>query len=228
MKSRILLVEDEPGLVMALSDLLRAEGHEVETALDGNQGREMALQGRFDALILDVMLPGVDGFEVCRAARQHGFDGGILMLTARTLIPDRVAGLRIGADDYLIKPFDPEELLARVNALLRRVHKATLTPVEQFQFGDVVVDFVREIVSKADKTVSFTAKELQLLRCLVDHRGELMTREQIIQRVWKEQPFTTTRTVDVHVASLRQKLETEPQSPKHLLTVWGAGYRFEK
>jgi len=228
MKSRILLVEDEPGLVMALSDLLRAEGHEVETALDGNQGREMALQGRFDALILDVMLPGVDGFEICRAARQHGFDGGILMLTARTLIPDRVAGLRIGADDYLVKPFDPEELLARVNALLRRVHKATLTPVERFQFGDVVVDFVRGIVSKADKTVNFTAKELQLLRCLVDHRGEVMTREQIIQRVWKEQPFTTARTVDVHVASLRQKLETEPQSPKHLLTVWGAGYRFEK
>ena len=116
MNSRILLVEDEPGLVMALSDLLRAEGHEIETALDGNQGREMALQGRFDALILDVMLPGVDGFEVCRTARQHGFDGGILMLTARTQIPDRVAGLRIGADDYLLKPFDSEELLARVNA----------------------------------------------------------------------------------------------------------------
>ncbi len=228
MSSRILLVEDEPGLVMTLTDLLRAEGHQVEAALDGNRGRELALQGRFDLLILDVMLPGLDGFEVCHAARQHGFDGGILMLTARSQIPDRVEGLRIGADDYLGKPFDPDELLARVNALLRRVHKAPLTPVERFQFEDVSVDFVRETVSKSGKAVDLTARELQLLRCLIDHRGEVMTREQILQRVWKEQRFITARTVDVHVAWLRQKIETEPQSPRHLLTVRGEGYVFEK
>lgn len=228
MSSRILLVEDEPGLVMTLTDLLRAEGHQVEAALDGNRGRELALQGRFDLLILDVMLPGLDGFEVCHAARQHGFDGGILMLTARSQIPDRVEGLRIGADDYLGKPFDPDELLARVNALLRRVHKAPLTPVERFQFEDVSVDFVRETVSKSGKAVDLSARELQLLRCLIDHRGEVMTREQILQRVWKEQRFITARTVDVHVAWLRQKIETEPQSPRHLLTVRGEGYVFEK
>ena len=150
------------------------------------------------------------------------------MLTARSQIPDRVEGLRIGADDYLGKPFDPDELLARVNALLRRVHKAPLTPVERFQFEDVSVDFVRETVSKSGKAVDLSARELQLLRCLIDHRGEVMTREQILQRVWKEQRFITARTVDVHVAWLRQKIETEPQSPRHLLTVRGEGYVFEK
>lgn len=228
MRTNILLVEDEPGLIMTLSDLLRGEGHCVETTQDGLQGRELALRGSFDLLILDIMLPGLDGLEVCRAAREHGFDGGILMLTARSQVPDRVAGLRIGADDYLVKPFDPEELLARVNALLRRVHKAGLTPVECFRFGDVEIDFARQTVLKGGKAVNLTAKELQLLRCLIDHRGEVLTRELILRRVWKEQPFITIRTVDVHVAWLRQKLEAEPQTPRHVMTVRGEGYVFEK
>ena len=143
MSATILLVEDEPGLVLTLSDLLRAAGYTVETASNGIRGRDLALQKQFDLLILDVMLPGLDGFEICHAAREHGFDGGILMLTARSQVPDRVTGLRTGADDYLVKPFDPDELLARVNALLRRVHKERLTPVMRFQFGDVLVDFAQ-------------------------------------------------------------------------------------
>jgi DNA-binding response OmpR family regulator len=228
MSSNILLVEDEPGLVLTVADLLRAEGYKVETASDGNRGRELALRKAYDLLILDVMLPGVDGFEICRAAREYGFDGGILMLTARSQIPDRVTGLRTGADDYLVKPFDPEELLARVSALLRRVHKEQLTPVMCFQFGEVLVDFMQGTVVKAGNPVSLTAKEMQLLRCLIDHRGEVVTREQILQRIWKDQPFITVRTVDVHVSWLRQKLEAELQSPRHILTVRGEGYRFEK
>lgn len=228
MSSNILLVEDEPGLVLTVSDLLRAEGYKVESALDGNRGRELALRNAYDLLILDVMLPGLDGFEICHAAREHGFDGGILMLTARSRIPDRVIGLRTGADDYLVKPFDPDELLARVSALLRRVHKEQLTPVTCFQFGDVLVDFAQGTVVRAGKPVNLADKEMQLLRCLINHRGEVMTREQILKRIWQDQPFITVRTVDVHVAWLRQKLEVEPQSPQHILTVRGEGYRFEK
>jgi CheY-like chemotaxis protein len=146
----ILLVEDEAGLVMTVSDFLRAAGYSVEAALDGIRGRDLALQKPFDLLILDVMLPGIDGFEICRTAREHGFDGAILMLTARSQVTDRVAGLRTGADDYLVKPFDMNELLARVGALLRRAHKEQLTPVLRFQFGDVQVDFAQGKVSKEE------------------------------------------------------------------------------
>jgi len=228
MKSRILLVEDEPGVVLILQDLLRAEGYEVETATDGNLGRELATQNRFDLLVLDVMLPGADGFAICHAARQHGFDGGILMLTAKSRTQDRVEGLDKGADDYLVKPFDPDELLARVKALLRRVHREQLTPVMRFQFGKVSVDFAESEVLRDGQPVKLAAKEYQLLRCLIDHRGQVLTRERILNQVWKEQSFITIRTVDVHVAWLRQKLEENPQSPKHILTVRGEGYRFRK
>ena len=141
MKSRILLVEDEAGVALVVSDLLRAEGHAVETASDGKSGLRQATESKFDLLILDVMMPGLNGFELCHAVRERGFDGAILMLTAKGQIPDRVQGLRTGADDYLVKPFDPDELLARVAALLRRVHKEKLTPVLHFQFGDVTADF---------------------------------------------------------------------------------------
>jgi two-component system alkaline phosphatase synthesis response regulator PhoP len=228
MSATILLVEDEPGLVLTLSDLLRSAGYRAETALDGIRGRELALEKPFDLLILDVMLPGLDGFEICHAAREHGFDGAILMLTARSQVRDRVTGLRTGADDYLVKPFDPDELLARVDALLRRVHKQHLTPVMSYQFGEITVDFAQGRVLRAGKALSLAAKEFQLLRCLIDRRGEVMSREQILQRVWRDQPFITVRTVDVHVAWLRQKLEADPQSPRHILTVRGEGYRFDK
>jgi two-component system alkaline phosphatase synthesis response regulator PhoP len=228
MTSRILLVEDEPGVVLTLSDLLRAEGYEVESATEGISGRNLATQGRFDLLILDVMLPGADGFQICHAAREHGFDGGVLMLTARACVQDRVKGLGIGADDYLVKPFDSEELLARVKALLRRVHKEGLTPVMRFQFGNVIVDFATSEVLRDGGPVNLAAKELQLLRCLIDNRDRVLSREQILAQVWKKQPFITLRTVDVHVAWLRQKLEDEPQSPKHILTARGEGYRFRK
>jgi two-component system alkaline phosphatase synthesis response regulator PhoP len=228
MNSRILLVEDEPGVVLVVSDLLRAEGHTVEVAEDGDCGLRRATEERFDLLILDVMLPGKSGFEICHAARERGFDGAILMLTARGQVRDRVDGLRTGADDYLVKPFDPDELLARISALLRRVHKQELTPVMRVEFGKVRADFSTMEFFRNKKALSLTAKEAELLRLLINHRGQILSRERILQQVWREQPHITPRTVDVHVAWLRQKIEDNPESPRHIITSRGEGYRFEK
>lgn len=228
MSSRILIVEDEPGIALVLADLLGAEGHSIQTVADGRKGLELATQGRFDLLILDVMLPGLGGFEICHQARQRGFDGAILMLTAKGQVSDRVRGLRKGADDYLVKPFNPDELVARVEALLRRVHKEALTPVMKFAFGNVRLDFSNPAFLKNGQVISLAAKEIDLLRVLINHRGQVLSREMILKQVWSEQPHITERTVDVHIAWLRQKLEDKPDSPKHILTVRGEGYRFNR
>jgi two-component system alkaline phosphatase synthesis response regulator PhoP len=226
MNPRILLVEDEPGLVLTLSDLLAAEGYEVESATDGPTGLARAANGQFDLVILDVMLPGKNGLEVCRELRQRGKDVAVLMLTAKTQLTDRVVGLKLGADDYLAKPFEPPELLARIEALLRRVKKQNLPGVARFQFGNVEVDFERGDVHKKGVPVSLTAKELELLRCLIDRRGNVVSREELLEGVWEYQPGVSSRTIDVHIAWLRQKLEDTPQSPRHIHTVRGVGYRF--
>lgn len=226
MSSRILLVEDEPGLVLTLSDLLGAEGYDVETASDGPGGLAKALAGGFDLVILDVMLPGKSGFDVCKEMRQAGAEVAVLMLTARTQVIDRVLGLKLGADDYLSKPFDPAELLARLEALLRRVNKDHPTPVTRYQFGRIQADFERGEVLRDGMPVSLAAKELQLLRYLVDRRGAVVSRDELLENVWEYQPSVSSRTVDVHVAWLRQKLEDNPQTPKHFHTVRGVGYRF--
>ena len=226
MSARILIVEDEPGVLLVVSDLLEAAGYLVQTAADGDSGLRSATSSPFDLLILDVMLPGISGFEICHAAREHGFEGAILMLTAKGQIPDRVQGLRTGADDYLVKPFDPDELLARVHALLRRVHKERLTPVAVFQFGNVTADFAGGGFFKNGEPLGLAAKEIELLRLLINHRGQVLSRESILKQVWANQPFITPRTVDVHIAWLRQKLEDNPQAPRHITTVRGEGYRF--
>jgi two-component system alkaline phosphatase synthesis response regulator PhoP len=226
MDSRILLIEDEPGLVVTVSDLLWGEGHQVETATDGETGLSKAVTGEFDLIILDVMLPRKMGFDVCRELRQHGVDTVILMLTAKAQVMDRVIGLRLGADDYLTKPFDPAELLARVDALLRRVRKNSPIPVRTFQFGNVEADFERAEVRKCGRSVNMAAKELQLLRYLVNHRERVVSRAEIMREVWEYSREVSSRTVDVHVAWLRQKLEDIPQSPKFIQTIRGRGYRF--
>ena len=228
MSARILIVEDDPGIRLVISDLLRAEKYLVETATEGSAGMSLATSRKFDLLILDVMLPGADGFTICHEARQRGFDGAILMITAKGQINDRVKGLQTGADDYLVKPFNPDELVARVKALLRRVHKETLTPVMKFEFGNVIVDFSKTEFLKDGKPVNLAAKEAELLRLLVNHRGQALSRSQILQQVWTGQQFITERTVDVHIAWLRQKLEDNPVSPRHIITVRGEGYRFNK
>ncbi|HEY7388742.1 MAG TPA: response regulator transcription factor [Bryobacteraceae bacterium] len=226
MNSRILLIEDEPGLVMTVSDLLAAEGYDVETASDGDSGFAKAASGNFDLVLLDVMLPRRSGYDVCRDLRQHGVDSAILMLTARTQVVDRVVGLKLGADDYLSKPFDPAELLARIEALLRRLRKGHEIGVRSFHFGDVEVDFDRAEVRKSGEPRNLAAKELQLLHYLVDRRGQVVPREELLRQVWEYSAEASSRTVDVHIAWLRQKLEDNPQRPRHIQTLRGKGYRF--
>ncbi|HUS08274.1 MAG TPA: response regulator transcription factor [Bryobacteraceae bacterium] len=226
MNSQILLIEDEPGLVLTLTDLLESEGYHVETAPDGPAGLEKAKSRKFDLILLDVMLPGKNGFDVCRELRQDGADTAILMLTARTQVIDRVVGLKLGADDYLTKPFEPSELLARIEALLRRVKKENLAPAARFQFEKIQIDFERGEVLKDGTRVNLAGKELQLLRYLVDRRGQVVSREDLLKEVWEYQSAVSSRTIDVHVAWLRQKLEDNPQVPKHFHTVRGVGYRF--
>jgi two-component system alkaline phosphatase synthesis response regulator PhoP len=228
MNARVLLVEDEPGIVQVLVDLLEAEGHVVETAADGDAGLQLACIGSFDLLILDVMLPGLSGINVCHGAREQGYDGAILMLTALGRVPDRVRGLRSGADDYLAKPFDSDELLARVDALLRRTRSVGLTPVMRLEFGEIVADFSQGLFTKNGVPVNLAAKEADLLRLLINRRGQVVSRAEILGQIWADQPFITPRTVDVHVAWLRQKIEGLANTPRHILTVRGEGYRFVK
>ena len=226
MSFRILLIEDEPGLVLTLSDLLTAEGYALETASDGETGLARASAGLFDLVILDIMLPRKSGLDVYRELRQKGIDSAVLMLTAKTQVADCVAGLKLGADDYLTKPFDPAELLARVEALLRRVQKEDRIPVRTFAFDDIEADFERPLVTRHGHPVNLATKEMQLFHFLVDNRERVVTREEILQKVWKYNSEVASRTIDVHIAWLRQKLEENPQHPRHIHTIRGKGYRF--
>lgn len=225
--SRLLLVEDEPGLVLTITDLLSAEGYEVVSAADGESGLAQARSGAFDLIILDVMLPRRTGLEVCAELRRAGLDVPILMLTAKTLVPDRVEGLKTGADDYVAKPFDPAELLARLEALLRRAGKGATPRSRTYHFGAIEASFERAEVSRNGKLVPMAARELDLLTYLVEHRDRMITKEELLRNVWKYNADVSSRTIDVHMAWLRQKLEDNPQAPVHLITVRGKGYRFK-
>jgi two-component system, OmpR family, alkaline phosphatase synthesis response regulator PhoP len=227
MRNKILLVEDEPGLVVVLKDRLESEGYSVETAVDGVQGFEKAATANFDLILLDVMLPRRNGIDVCRDLRQQNLTTPILMLTARGKTIDKVLGLKIGADDYLSKPFDMMELLARVEALLRRSPQKGSEDSALFSFGNVRVDLRATEVRRAGKAVSLSAREFQLLRYFIEHRGATLSREELLRDVWGYTATPATRTVDVHVAWLRQKLEPDSREPKFILTVPGLGYKFE-
>jgi two-component system, OmpR family, alkaline phosphatase synthesis response regulator PhoP len=224
--ARVLLVEDEPGLQLTLSDRLVAEGYRVETAADGDTAIRRGAGEPFDVIVLDVMLPGRDGFEVAKTLRQQGVMTPILMLTARTQVIDRVLGLKLGADDYLTKPFDTMELLARLEALLRRAPSSSGVALERYQFGGVIVDVRRAEVTREGQQLDLSAKEFQLLRYFIEHRGSTLSREALLQDVWGYTAMPSTRTVDVHVAWLRQKLELNPRVPQFILTVHGMGYKF--
>ena len=226
MKRKILLIEDEPGLRITLGDRLSSEGYGIEAAADGEAGFERASSEDFDLIILDLMLPGKGGLDVCRDLRQQGLGTPILMLTARDQMVDKVLGLKIGADDYLTKPFDMPELLARIEALLRRTSKPAAGVAAVYQFGPIRVDFRKTEVLRDGQSVQMSAKEFQLLRYFIENRGNTISREELLQQVWGYTSTPHTRTVDVHIAWLRQKLEEDPKRPRWILTVHKLGYRF--
>ena len=211
---------------MTLTDRLVAEGFAVKSAMDGESGLNLALAESFDLIILDVMLPKKNGYDVCRDLRQKSVNTPILMLTAKGEIIDKVLGLKLGADDYLTKPFEVIELLARIEALLRRSSNINQTSPESFQFGDVSIDFKRAEVSKNSATIELSAMEFKLLQYLIENRGAVHSRDKLLDEVWGYDAMPSTRTVDVHVAWLRQKLEENPRHPQFIQTVHGFGYKF--
>jgi two-component system, OmpR family, alkaline phosphatase synthesis response regulator PhoP len=229
MRGNVLFVEDEEALQMTVGDRLRKEGYAVDCAASGDEGFEKATQLPFDLIILDVMLPKRDGFDVCRGIREAGLITPILMLTARGQTSDKVNGLKIGADDYVTKPFNMLELMARVEALMRRapIRPAGQAPASGADFGSIHVDLVGTEATRDGKPVNLSAREFQLLRHLLERRGATLSREELLKQVWGYSADMYTRTVDVHIASLRQKLEDDPKQPKFILTVQGLGYKFK-
>jgi DNA-binding response OmpR family regulator len=226
MNARVLIIEDEFAMRTALTDVLEAEGYRVITAADGASGLERAIHEKPDLVLLDIMMPRLDGFALCAELRRRAHGEPILMLTAKGQVADRVSGLDAGADDYLVKPFSTEELLARVRALLRRAQRQTRA-VRELRLGEVRVDLVRQRAWRGRAEVHLTAKELAMLRLLAEAEGEPVTRERFLDVVWGYGAFPTTRTVDTHMASLRAKFEPNPARPRWLKTVHGVGYRLE-
>lgn len=222
--ANILVVEDDPGIAMALEDDLRGEGFIVDVASDGQAAADRALTGRFDAVLLDVMLPRKDGFAVCRELRAAGVRVPIILLTARTSEADKVLGLDIGADDYVTKPYSPRELLARIKAALRR---ASDDLPDTFSFGDADVDFARHELRRSGRVVALTPLEFRLLATFVRHRGRALGRQRLIDEAWGRDTFVTDRVVDNQVTNLRKKIEPRPASPIYLHSIRGYGYRFD-
>jgi DNA-binding response OmpR family regulator len=224
--NRLLVVEDDPAILRGLADNLAFESYDVQTATDGETAYRLLQERPFDLVLLDLMLPNMSGYDLCRRVRHEGMATPIVMLTARGDESDRVRGLDLGADDYITKPFSVLELLARIRAVLRRA-RAAAPPMDRLTFGDVVVDFRRYEARRGDQIVTLTPKEYGLLRALAARPGEVVTRGELLDDVWGYAAMPTTRTVDTHVASLRAKIEDDPADPRHLLTVFGVGYKWQ-
>ena len=222
--ARILVVEDEPPLAMALEDDLKLEGYEVEVVRDGETASRRAREQSFDLVILDVMLPHKDGFEVCRELRRAGLRTPVILLTAKTQESDKVLGLELGADDYVTKPFSPRELRARVKAALRR---AAGEMPEIYRFGDAEADFTRCELRRGGRAVEMTPIEFKLLVAFIRHRGQTLNRSKLLDQVWGRETFVTDRVVDTHITNLRKKIEPNPSEPRFLVSVRGMGYRFD-
>ena len=222
--SRILIVEDEPSIALALEEDLLHEGYQTEVVGDGDAAVERGGAGAFDLILLDVMLPGRDGFEVCRELRRAGVDTPIVLLTARTQEAEKVLGLEAGADDYVTKPYSPRELRARVKAHLRRSARQA---GEVFRFGDAELDFTRCELRRSGKVVELSALEFKLLAAFVKRSGRLLTRTQLLDEVWGRDTHVTDRVVDNQVTNLRKKIEPNPDRPKYLVSLRGMGYRFD-
>jgi len=224
--SRILIIEDELAMRTALKDCLEAEGHRVMQAADGEAGLKRALEEKPDVVLLDIMMPRLDGYAVCAELRRVGNAVPVLMLTAKGQVDDRVTGLDAGADDYLVKPFSTDELLARVRALLRRGRQQTAVP-NLLRLGQVEIDLPRQKATRGRKQIHLTAREFAMLRLMLETPGEPVTRERFLDVVWGYTAFPTTRTVDTHIAALRAKIEENPEEPRWIKTVHGTGYRLE-
>ena len=227
-KKKILLIEDEKGLVLTLIDRLDSEGYVVTQAGDGEMGEKLALEKRFDLILLDVMLPRKNGFNIIRDLRAHGISTPVIMLTARGQVNEKVVGLKLGADDYLAKPFEMIELLARIESLLRRPTSMmqSTSHLAFYSFGPFSIDFDKMEIKREGKPIELSAKEFQILHYFIRHRGIVLSRETILNDVWGYDSMPTTRTVDTHVTWLRQKLEVNPKFPKYILTVHWFGYKF--
>jgi two-component system alkaline phosphatase synthesis response regulator PhoP len=222
--NRILIVEDDPAMSVALRDGFEFEKYRVEMAGDGEEGLRLANRGDHDLIVLDVMLPRKSGLDVCKELRQNGSRTPVIMLTARGQEIDKIVGLKLGADDYVTKPFSFMELLARVEAVLRRVHRTTAG--DEFAFGDVKLDFRTYQASKSGGAIELTPREFRILRYFIDHSEQVVSREALLNHVWGYDSSAFTRTVDTHMARLRQKVESTPSEPRHLLTVHRVGYKF--
>jgi DNA-binding response OmpR family regulator len=222
---KILVIEDDPAILRGLTDNLKFERYEVQTASDGETGYRFAMTEKPNLIVLDLMLPRLSGFDLCRRLRTDGVQTPILMLTARGDEIDRVHGLDIGADDYVTKPFSLQELLARIRALLRRTQTQHGLPT-QLRFGNVEVDFLRYEARRRGKTVEMTRKEFAVLRLLASREGQAVTRDELLNEVWGYEAYPVSRTVDNHVAGLRAKLERDPAKPQYLRTIHGVGYKF--
>ena len=223
---RILIIEDELPMRTALQDVLAGEGYRVLTAPDGESGLQRAIDEKPDLILLDIMMPKLDGYAVCAELRRLSNPVPILMLTAKGQVEDRVQGLDVGADDYLVKPFSTEELLARVRAMLRRVKRQTKMP-RTLALGEATVDLIRQTATRGRKALHLTAKEFAMLRLMAETPGEPVSRERFLDVVWGYTAFPTTRTVDNHIASLRSKFERDPDAPRWIKTVHGVGYKLD-
>jgi two-component system alkaline phosphatase synthesis response regulator PhoP len=227
-QARILLVEDEMNLRRTITDLLKSDGYTVESSGDGLEAQNLAMSHAYDLIILDIMLPSRNGFDVCRHLRKNGVNTPILMLTARSELTNKVQGLKSGGDDYLTKPFEIPELQARIEALLRRSTGGARTVITTYQFDGIHIDFANARVMKNGKTITLGERECRLLRYLVERRGMVLSRDELLQDVWGYKSIPLTRTVDVHIAWLRQKIEDDPKNPQYIVTVHGQGYRFSR
>jgi DNA-binding response OmpR family regulator len=223
--AKVLIIEDEPNMVLGLKDSCEYEGYEVAVARDGKEGLQKGSTEKFDIILLDVMLPLMSGLDVCRTLRSRGIETPILMLTARSQEIDKVVGLEVGADDYVTKPFSIKELLARIRAHLRRAAKEVVR-LESFTFGDVELNFKKYTARKAGQALELSPREFEILQYLIRHRAEIVTRDQLLDEVWGYDSTPITRTVDNHIARLRQKIERDPSEPQHIITVHRLGYRF--
>jgi two-component system alkaline phosphatase synthesis response regulator PhoP len=222
--TRILIVEDDPAMSVALRDGFEFEKYTVEMAADGEEGLRLATRGDHDLIILDVMLPKKSGLDVCKELRKNGSSTPVIMLTARGQEIDKIVGLKLGADDYVTKPFSFMELLARVEAVLRRASRASAG--DEYAFGDVTLDFRTYQATKSAAAIELTPREFRILRYFIDHADEVVSRESLLNHVWGYDSSAFTRTVDTHMARLRQKIEDVPSEPRHLITVHRVGYKF--